>query len=218
MYLLNNFRCSVLLLLTLFCFTLTSQAQDTLPIVPTIQQINLFETTEKPSDFADKNYVKSATYLQLQTETLQRTLATRPERILLILPTPDGQLFKLDLNSTEVLSTDFQLVTNEGKRVIYERGLYYTGSVNGNTKSVAAVSLFKDMVMAVVMHEGKQYVLGHLQQHKFPANKDYIFYQEDDLAITNHFTCSTDDLDNPHHDFKPTTDGAKSAKVVKVLL
>ncbi|MFK7934615.1 MAG: M12 family metallo-peptidase, partial [Saprospiraceae bacterium] len=216
MYLLNYFRRSALLLLFLSCFTLNNQAQSHQSIQPTIQQINLFETTEKPSDFSEKDYVQTATYLQLQSETLLRTLATRPQRILLTLPTADGQVFKLDLTTTEVLSSDFQLTTNEGKRVDYERGLYYTGSVNGNTKSVAAVSLFKNMVMAVVAHEGKHYVLGHLQQNKFPASNDYVFYQENDLQIANKFACGTDDLDHQYHDAKPTTGGEKSAKVVRV--
>lgn len=195
---------------------MTTQAQNNLSLEPTISNYELFQAIEKPTYFNSKEYVNDAMYLSLQTESLQRIIATRPRHLQLALPTSDGQILRLNLKQEKVLSTDFQVVTEKGTREDYDKGVYYSGTVNKNTKSIAAVSIFKNMVMAVLVYDGQHYVLGHLNQDKFPIGKEYILYRENDLQIANSFTCGTGELDFQYHDTKPTTSHEKMAKVVKV--
>lgn len=163
-------------------------------------------------------YVRKATWLKLKKEHLQRLYETKPQSLVLNIPLANGTELKLVLEKKQILSADFNVKTPKGGAP-YQQGLYYQGHIQRKNNSIAAISIFEDMVMGVVADEEGNYVLGHLYQDILPAGEDYIFYKESDLEISNNFDCMTDDLPIFEHPEPSSTPNRNSSnKVVRIYI
>jgi len=147
-----------------------------------------------------KDYVTQATYLTLNRSKLRQLMQDRPQRLTLQIPTQTGKVFEIQLQQQQVLADEFTAITADEAAVEYTPGLYFRGTADKQGKSVAAISFFPDMVMGVLTVGDRNYVLGHLDQDKFPASTEYIFYDETALRIQNDIGCETEKIPN-YQDF-----------------
>ena len=214
--------------ITLFCCFLISPffnfAQTNSSLISTNikpeNQYNLFNYNPSfdPGDFND--YIRKATWLRLKKESLKRLFETQPQSFLLNLPLANGTELQLVLERHQILTDDFSVQTPKGK-TSYQKGLYYKGHLLRKNNTIAAISIFEDMLMGVLSYNGENYVLGHLYQDEFPAGEHYILYKESDLQISSNFDCMSDELPTVGHpDTAPVAAPTRSSldDVVRVYI
>jgi hypothetical protein len=153
----------------------------------------------------------NAQFLSLKTLDVLSIVANNPEAISISIPYNDV-VMKVDLVRTSVQTEDFAVVTSaknqEKERV--RTGVHYRGMIAGQNNSVAAFSFFPDgEVMGIASEPTKgNFVLGRLEA----TNKktDYIFYNDQNLQISNPTTCHTvekQDLKIDHLTSSPEVSG-----------
>lgn len=179
--------------------------QSLRPVPARVQTLYNSSTSFEPVSLfkkADRDYypaeevVRRAQTLVLNMEVLADKMRLRPEYIRFELPYHD-EIIVLDLYAAPVLSDGFSVKTSDGSPVIYTPGVYYRGIINGNTNSLATVSLFDDEVMAVISDDERgNMVLGRIDK---PDNRDnYLLYEERQMLIPFDFTCTERIPDKPH--------------------
>ncbi|MFN4257320.1 MAG: hypothetical protein ACK4Q5_20155 [Saprospiraceae bacterium] len=156
------------------------------------EQFKPFEAAGVLDDKAAQ-FARNAQFLTLNDRTLLSIVRTRPQTMSLALPY-NGKTVVVDLVQKEVLSEDFAIETSAsgGRPVEFVPGAHYRGIVRGDNNSIAAFSFFEDDVMGLIS-DGKHgnRVLGKLD---VPGNKrDYIFYDDSQLAFAPPFECHTED-------------------------
>jgi len=188
------------LFVSLFLCTGITFSQNSSVPATTVQSTPLELFNLNNSGNLAKDYVTDATFLTLDRSKLRRLLQNRPQNLTLQLPTQSGKILEIALQQQQVLTESFTVHTSDATPVLYEPGLYYKGAADKSGKSSAAISFFPDMVMGVLTIDDHHYVLGHLNQNKYPAGDNYILYDETTLRIQNTADCAADDLPS-FHDF-----------------
>lgn len=175
------------------CFTLQAQELSVSGSALTDLTEQLFSVA--PNNSATlKTYVKTASFLTLDRTKLRKLYLEQPNHFRLQVPQANGKLLELELFREDILAASFYVDDQDNNIKDYEPGLYYHGFVLENPKSLVAISLFEDKVYGVLNVEGETYVLGHMNQDRFPAGQNYVLYKKSDLLIQNDFHCATDHL------------------------
>ena len=196
-------------LITLRFFGITSVLIMLLPAVPqaqnagyvaewlesyrlsgSFQQVQMLSVTQERADL--QSVVDHATILKPDQASLNQLFQTAPQTITYTIPNAYGETFELELAKTEVVAPSFSLGTlgtNAQENVSWQPGIHYRGIVRGHSKSLAAVSIFEDGVMAMISDESGVYQLGRLEDD--PGK--YILYRTQDLKANAPFTCFADD-------------------------
>jgi hypothetical protein len=142
--------------------------------------------------------VQAGTILALKREAIPAILDAEVSTFTLPLPAAGGPV-ELELVKAKVLTPDFAVFTNNSKGlpVPVEEGAHYRGVVKGDPNSLAAVSIFRDEVMALYSTEKEgNFILGRLEEED--ALGDHILYAEKDLKEQIPFTCDTKDDGRPY--------------------
>ena len=160
--------------------------------------VDLFTNFRSISEVSGMNsYLTEGTVFTIRDEKLKEIHRTKPENIILMIPGTGSVLTELVLMKSEVLTNDFKTVELSSggttKETVYEPGVYYRGIVKGKNRSWAAVSIFKDHMMAIFADENGNYNISPLNIDDRKSANDYIVFNEADLLRENNFTCYTND-------------------------
>lgn len=168
--------------------------------------VSLFTLYNNPLKAEVEKDIKNPVFLKLNRAELERIYAQKPSAITLDLPLSDNSNAKFYLKSTKLLSDNFKVVNDKNEVIPYTQGVYYQGTVAGNTPSLASWSLFSNDVVTVFSWNNDNYEVG-LWKHPSNINKDiYILYQNSNVLFHRHFSCGADRL--PAHE--PATIQQKS--------
>ncbi len=156
--------------------------------------IELF-TLQPTNEAIENEYVRHASYLKLDQSLNAELFASKPSTLELVIPISANESMTVNLSPNKILADNFVVRSSDrGEVVDYTPGLYFKGMVNGDPKSMAAISIFEDHIVGVLAYNGETYVLGHLDQNRQPISSNYIFYKEADLLIQNGFECKSERL------------------------
>jgi hypothetical protein len=181
---------------------------------------NLFAASGKAkSDARFDDLLADGQLFTLDRKALETLFAAKHEAIELSLPTGGDKPLKMELVRRQLLTDDFTVVASHsnGQPVDYQPGVYYRGIIDGDSESLAAISLFEDEVIGVIStkKEGNR-VLGKTSHD--PKTDAYIFYREDDLLIEHGFTCETEDKPVNGNHFPGNVGMEKVDKCVRAYL
>lgn len=157
-------------------------------------RINLFEIQNTPfakSDIARD--IKKATNLKIDKTVLNNLFRNKNPHITLSLPLDSKNSVTLELKEVQLLSDDFKLATSNNVVQSFIKGVFYRGIVSGEENSIAAISIFENLVMGVVSSEAGTFNIGPVNDNS--NNTNYIIYNEKDLLVNNDFKCKVDGLD-----------------------
>lgn len=159
--------------------------------------VSLFEYQNAPftkSDIAAS--IKKAVNIKIDKAKLLELNSNRGKNITLKIPMDSKKSMTIELQEVELLPKDFKVtsVSNNGTRPEdYKKGIYYRGIVNGEVNSIAAISVFDNLVMGVISCNDGTFNLGPVSDDS--NNSNYILYNERDLLIKNNFMCGVDGKD-----------------------
>ena len=137
----------------------------------------------------ENNSIQNNLEIYLNKGVLKNVVSNKPERIQIIIPSiVEGELWTLMLNLNEVVTNDFQVNTSDGRKVdvasILSNSVHYQGKVEGQEKSLVALSLFQNEVMGVVCIGNKTYDIG-----KFESSDRYVLVDANEVSRKIPFSC-----------------------------
>lgn len=156
--------------------------------------INLFEIQNVPFTKNDiSRDIKKAANLKIDKPVLTDLYRNKNQYINLTVPVDSKSSLTLELKEVQLLSDDFKLTFGNGSNQSFNKGLYYRGIVNGEENSIAAISIFENLVIGIVSCEAGTFNIGPVNDNS--NNSNYIIYNEKDLLVDNEFKCKVDGLD-----------------------
>lgn len=137
--------------------------------------------------------------LQLNTQVLQGLKSAAPATLQLSVPF-EGSSLTLDLEKVTITAPGFSVIEalpGGGRRTIaYEQGVFYQGHINGNTATMATISLVGEQVIGVMADGRSNIILGAIENNGIPTN-EYSLYRESSLSVANPVACGVQDIDIP---------------------
>jgi hypothetical protein len=163
-------------------------------VVPRKSSTSLFTIYDNPlKNEVDKD-IKNALFLKLDFDALSRLNTRNSPALTLELPLSANSSATFYLHPVKLLSDDFKVVNDKNEVVPYTPGLYYQGTVAGNTPSLAAWSFFESSVMTVFSWNNDNYNLG-VWKHPSNVNNDiYILYRDSQVQFSRSFECHAEQL------------------------
>lgn len=162
------------------------------------QKAELFRKEWRPATEAYLKEVRGGAILDFEPQEVSKFIQQNPEEFSLVLPTGKGkESFTVKLKRSNIFAAGFHVFTSgdPGTPYDFKAGLHYHGYVEGEEHSLAAISVFDNEVMGlVVTHEGS-YNLGRIKNE----SEKHIFYLDRDLVDSPVLNCET------LHDFKGYT-------------
>jgi hypothetical protein len=155
-----------------------------------LQKAELFKPEWEPAIKAHSNKVRGGVILDFDTPKVTGLLKQNPKEFSLVLPTGKGnKSLTLKLRRSNIFAAGFKVFTsgNPGIPFNYIGGLHYQGVVEGDEKSLVAISVFDNEVMGLVVTSEGNYNLGSLKNE----SQKHIFYLESDLVEKPIFQCDT---------------------------
>ena len=123
--------------------------------------------------------ISKATLLTVSPENLQRIVAQKQNNMRVVVPNAFGETYTLQLVKANIFTQDFAVKTSHAQRKnALEVGVHYRGVVEGDEHSLVAVSFFENEVMGFINQEGKNLILGKLEDKA----TQHILYREDNLV------------------------------------
>ncbi|PKP46131.1 MAG: hypothetical protein CVT94_15715 [Bacteroidetes bacterium HGW-Bacteroidetes-11] len=174
-----------------------SSGQDATMAV-SVEKPDLFKKEWKPAISAYSKEVRGGAILDFETQKVSNFIQQNPEEFSLELPTGKGnESLTVKLQRSNIFAAGFQVFTSSNPGIPHNLnlGLHYHGYVEGVDHSLAAISVFDDEVMGLVItHEGS-YNLGKIKNE----SQKHIFYLDSDLIDSPILNCET------VHDFEGYT-------------
>ena len=159
--------------------------------------VSLFEYQNIPFTKNDiSENIRKAVNIRIDKAKLAGLNSSKSKNITLKIPVDSKKTMNVELQEVELLSKDFKVTSKSGNGIRTEeikKGIYYRGIVNGESNSLAAISIFDNLVMGVISCSEGTFNLGPVTDNS--NNTNYIFYNEKDLLIKNKFKCGIDDQD-----------------------
>jgi hypothetical protein len=119
----------------------------------TFDEVNLFTYNKNSQSVKNvKDIVKKSSTLLIKKNELNTLLKNPKENIVFRIPLSSNEYLEMELTRKNIFSSDarFNTLSNSGKTPIaYTPGIFYKGIIKGDDKSVASVSIFENMVVAV---------------------------------------------------------------------
>ncbi|MBK8981752.1 MAG: T9SS type A sorting domain-containing protein [Ignavibacteria bacterium] len=161
--------------------------------------VKLFDFSENTGvNDNTSSFVNKATLLKLNTGQLRNFIASQNENIEFKIPVNERDFAVLELTRSLPVSEDFTIFEKSGngdRYVNYKHGLHYNGIIKGNEKSLASLSVFDNMVVAIISDENGNYVLGSITNNDNSNSENYIYYNDADLNIINSYKCGVEDYE-----------------------
>ena len=131
--------------------------------------------------------------LNLNDSVIADVLAEKPGHLTLPVPGTDGGTVELELVEVNIFAPGFSIKTSvpTNEAIPESLGVHYRGIVKGNTRSLAAISVFKNEIMGFYSTEAEgNTVIGRLAGEN-PTNM-HVVYDERDLKATPDFECDVE--------------------------
>ncbi len=177
---------------------------------------NLFSRTTSNQEAAQ--YVRDATYLTLNNSELTRILDYRPEALLLQIPNLAGGTQNLRLVQHFPAESD-AVVRVFDKQGSYTTSLapsvHYRGIIEGDNKSLVALSINENNVTAIISSNLGNVVLTKLD-NKSSRSNEWILYLDANLQLPRVFSCGQGDLPELPATHPIINTGERSTNCVKV--
>lgn len=149
-----------------------------------LEQRDLFKLN-KGATSRVASVVKESSLLELQPSQLKNLLSQPATNLNLSIPTTQGS-FDLELYEVNLFSEGFAITTSDGQRYSNLGGRHYRGIIRGDNSSLAAISIFNNDVMGMIVNNEGNHVLGKLVNS--PAD-EYVIYNDKYLASDNFPKC-----------------------------
>ena len=200
---------TLLILLFLFFSHSNAMAQSREPLekkVHTTTQKEVphvapFKITEAPKR---QSALSEATYLQLDPGQLETALKKQPREFIFEIPQKSGKPLQMFLTKQDIFAPGFAVTDQNGEVQPYTPGNYYTGYVldrqSHKTTNRVALSIAGNEVAAMISTPDHNLVLGALKDSPAKQASGYVFYNDNDLQLSNPFTCGS----QPGKHFKGT--------------
>lgn len=152
--------------------------------VPLLESV----TASPATDALWSKALDAAVVLKLSDARTVLDASDTKQAIVLELPTVSGSMV-LDLVRVDQEADGFQVrVASSGAAVPVSGGAHYRGTVRGATEGFAAISIYPDMVMGLVVDAQGQWVLGPFDEA--PAGY-HVFYRDHALKAEPNASCTT---------------------------
>ena len=133
----------------------------------------------------------------------------KSEAISLIIPTTNGS-YNLKLIQNDFKSANYKIEVNANRPFTNENaGVHYRGIIEGKTRSLAAVSVYKDEIIVSASSRDD----GNLIIQKLKGSNSYVSYFDKHLLITNDAGCTVNETIAP----KLSVPKFKSLEVQKII-
>jgi len=160
------------------------------------EDVNLFTIQNKPFSKPDiEQNINKATNILIDKSKLAELNRDKKSNIILNVPV-DNKFVKIFLTEYNLLPDDFKLTSANNLGEVsepYKKGIYYRGIIENKPNSLAAISIFDNLVMGVIYDNEGAYNLGPVNDNS--DNSNYIIYNERDLKNKNDFKCGIDGKD-----------------------
>jgi hypothetical protein len=191
---------SLLLILTAFSGIFAQNAPQRSAVAEWLESYRAFGDFAPVEIFSPKNErsdalqstVHNATLLRLDEAAFDALLHNPPQTLRLRLPAGDQPEMTLELVKTDILAPGFSVGTlgeHAADQVPYHASAHYRGIIQGNERSLAAISLSTDGVTGMVVADEDQWQIGKMED----GSEDHIFYRNADLQASSPFHCSSDE-------------------------
>ena len=152
--------------------------------VPLLERV----TASPATDALWSKALDAAVVLKLSDSRSVLDAGDTKQAIVLELPTGSGSVV-LDLVRVDQEADGFQVrVASSGTAVPVRGGAHYRGTVRGVPEGFAAISIYQDMVMGMIVDAQGQWVLGPFDEA--PAGY-HVFYRDHALKASPGASCST---------------------------
>ncbi|MFY9309481.1 MAG: zinc-dependent metalloprotease [Bacteroidia bacterium] len=169
----------------------TTNTKSNKRVVPRKTSTSLFTLYDNPLKNEVEKDIKNAVFLKLNVEALSELNAQKAASLTLSLPLSANSNATFYLHPVKLLSDDFSVINDKNETVPYTPGLYYQGTIAGNTPSLAAWSFFENSIITAFSWNNDNYNLG---VWKHPSNTDnsiYILYRDGNVKFPRNFECQT---------------------------
>lgn len=185
-----------LLVSTLLCLTTLLAQNKVAEKVSELQRlragfrpISVLSQTQNTIDQDVNKVVDGATLATLNIEKINEIVAYKYDYIELKIPYQNHDISVL-LFKVNPFAEGFHVDTDKGKNVAYQKGVYYRGIINGDTKSVSSFNFFSGAFNGIISSsEIGNIVVGKLE--KVNNQLDYIVYSDAKMKVLNGFDCHT---------------------------
>lgn len=190
----NIMKKNLLLLSTLFCLTsliaqnkVAKKVSELQRLKADFRSISVLSPTQNAIDNEVNKVVDGATLASLNVEKINEIVVNKYDYIELKIPYQNQEVSVL-LYKVNPFAEGFHVDTDKGKNIAYQKGVYYRGIINGDTKSVGAFNFFNGEFNGVVSgSEFGNIVVGKLE--KVNNQLDYIVYSDAKMKVLNDFDC-----------------------------
>ena len=199
-------RIKLLALITFISVTLTSWPRDSSALEiekeePSEVLTNeLFKIYNRSSEIDVKKDILDALFFEINPTELNRLRASESSSLILEIPMSTQASLKFFLHRVKVVSDDFSVITGDNQETEYTPGLYYQGTVDGHSPSMAAWSLFENDLMGVFSYGNDNYVFGLWKDPSNIHKNIYILYKDKNVLFERDFKCGTTDLQDQSSD------------------
>ncbi len=153
--------------------------------------VMLFNLADSRSGEQVPPALKNYSLLTLDKQVLKQVTSQKAPFIELSIPQNGRNSLVLELVEVHPFAEGFEVKTApEMKAVKVNTGKHYRGIIQGQEKSVAAISIFEDQVMGMISHPS---ATGNLIIGKLEDSQTHILYQDDQIADQFHFDCQAKD-------------------------
>ncbi len=147
--------------------------------------------TQTAIDSDVNKVVDGATLATINLEKINDIVANQYQTIELRIPYQNQNINVL-LYKVNPFAEGFHIDSNKKKNISYQKGVYYRGIVNGDTKSVSAFNFFNGEFNGIISSQGLgNLVIGKLD--KLNNQRDYIVYSDAKMKVLNDFDCHVKD-------------------------
>ena len=156
--------------------------------------ISVLSPTQNVTDKEVNKVVDGVTLAAINFEKINEIVANQYGTIELEIPYQNQNIAVL-LYKVNPFAEGFHVDTDKGKSINYQKGVYYRGTIKGQTNSVSAFNFFNGEFNGIISNSALgNIVVGKLD--KANNQTDYIVYSDAKMKVLNDFDCHTKDGGN----------------------
>lgn len=138
--------------------------------------------------------ITQATKLTLDRSVLEMLHKNKPATIRLSLPV-ENEIKVLDLRKANLFAKNVSFILSGTlEKYKYEPGYYLQGTIEGDSSSMAAISLFSDYAGGTISYKGNNYNLVLANNINNHTADDYLLYADKDCTIPRPGCFTADDM------------------------
>ncbi|MFT4755092.1 MAG: hypothetical protein ACI840_000499 [Ulvibacter sp.] len=156
------------------------------------QSYEIFNSQTKSAAEDYSETVNDGVVVAIDQTKINELLVQNPKQINLSIPfKSSGETIVIDLIQVDIFAPDFKAVTDTGQDITNEVdfGKHYRGVIAGNENSLVSISIFESQISGFIASDEGTFTIGKLKE----SDIDHIIYNDNDLKVTNEFTCATED-------------------------